>query len=89
MLYWIFDLDYTLYQLPQGVDFDYKHLKNDSQLKYLLSMLPCKKKIFTNGTYNHALVCLDKLGLEENFDQITARDTIKDYKPNITMHANF
>ena len=44
MLYWIFDLDYTLYQLPQGVDFDYKHLKNDSQLKYLLSMLPCKKK---------------------------------------------
>ena len=89
MLYWIFDLDLTLYQLPQGVDFNYKHLKNDSQLKYLLSMLPCKKKIFTNGTYNHALVCLDKLGLENNFDQITARDTINDLKPNLSAFKSF
>ena len=89
MLYWIFDLDLTLYQLPQGVEFNYKHLNNDSQLGYLLSMLPCSKKIFTNGTYNHGLVCLDRLGLEGKFDKITARDTINDLKPNISAFKSF
>ena len=36
MLYWIFDLDLTLYQLPQGVDFNYKHLNNDAQLRIFI-----------------------------------------------------
>ena len=59
MLYWIFDLDQTLYQLPSNVDFNYKLLKKNEHLKYLLDVLPSTKLIFTNGTYNHAKICLN------------------------------
>jgi putative hydrolase of the HAD superfamily len=89
MLHWIFDLDLTLYQLPPGTDFHYRHLRKDKQLNYLLSMIPCKKLIFTNGTYNHAVVCLEKLGISNKFNQITARDTINDLKPNISAFKSF
>lgn len=89
MLYWVFDLDLTLYQLPQNTSFDYKHLKPDTQLNYLLTILPCKKVIFTNGTYNHALVSLNKLSLKNNFMDITARDTINDLKPNASAISKF
>ena len=89
MLYWIFDLDLTLYNLPSNVSFDYKYLKPDAQLNYLLTMLPSKKVIFTNGTYSHALVSLNKLKLKNNFMDITARDTINDLKPNVSAYESF
>ena len=89
MLYWVFDLDLTLYQLPVNVSFDYKYLKPDTQLNYLLTMLPCKKVIFTNGTYKHAIVSLNKLSLRNNFMDITARDTINDLKPRLSAFRSF
>ena len=81
MLYWIFDLDQTLYQLPCNVDFNYKLLKKNDHLKYLLDSLPSTKIIFTNGTYNHAKVCLNKLDIMENFKSIFSRDKILTLKP--------
>ena len=81
MLYWIFDLDQTLYQLPLNVDFSYTELYKDNQLNYLLGNLPSSKIIFTNGTYNHGKLCLDKLDIKNNFKNIIARDTIKTLKP--------
>jgi FMN phosphatase YigB (HAD superfamily) len=89
MLYWIFDLDLTLYQLPINVNFDYKHLTKDDQLNYLLTMLPCKKILFTNGTYNHAINCLNKIDIKDKFMDIVARDTINDLKPRNTAFNSF
>ena len=88
MLYWIFDLDNTLYQLQNNEHFSYSLLNNDKQLNYLINNLPLKKIIFTNGTYSHAELSLKKLGLY-NFDNIIARDTIKDYKPNTSAYIKF
>ena len=81
MLYWIFDLDQTLYQLPNNVSFNYNKLSEDEQLNYLLVMLPSRKIIFTNGTYNHGLSCLNKLKIMDNFSSIISRDKIKTLKP--------
>jgi len=82
MLYWIFDLDQTLYQLPNNVEFKYEHLSSDDQLNYLLIMLPSRKIIFTNGTYNHGLTCLNKLNIIDYFNTIVSRDKIQTLKPH-------
>ena len=81
MLYWIFDLDQTLYQLPSNVDFNYKLLKKDDHLKYLLDKIPSTKIIFTNGTYKHGKICLNKIDIENNFKSIISRDKILTLKP--------
>ena len=89
MLYWIFDLDYTLYDLPMESNFNYNLLTEDTQLNYLLKMLPFKKYIFTNGTFSHGLVCLEKINIMSNFEKIIARDTINDLKPNFSSFKKF
>ena len=76
MLYWIFDLDYTLYDLPKEIDFNYNLLKEDKQLNYLLQKLPLKKLIFTNGTYGHGVRCSKIMNIENNFNKIVGRDNI-------------
>ena len=86
MLYWIFDLDQTLYQLPSNMDFSYKALSKDNHLNYLLDKLPSTKIIFTNGTYNHGLTCLNKLDIKKHFKTIIARDTIKILKPEYNSY---
>jgi FMN phosphatase YigB (HAD superfamily) len=89
MLYWIFDLDYTLYQLPLDIQFDYSLLNYDPQLKYLLSMLPCYKIIYTNGTYGHGLTSSQILGIKESFHKIIGRDNIGHMKPSIKSFLKF
>ena len=81
MLYWIFDLDLTLYQLPMGVDFNYEYLSHDHQLIYLLKSLPSYKIMFTNGTLDHAKKSINKINLYNIFKNIVARDTINTIKP--------
>ena len=39
-LYFIFDLDYTLYNLDYTKEFNYSHLKPDNYLNFLLSNFP-------------------------------------------------
>ena len=89
MLYWIFDLDYTLYQLPRGTPFSYSKLNSDSQLRYLLKKLPCEKLMFTNGTVFHADTCIKKMNLCGCFDNVIARDSIQDLKPNQSAFQKF
>jgi putative hydrolase of the HAD superfamily len=89
MLYWIFDLDFTLYQFPKRTPFSYERLSNDSQLRYLLKKLPCNKLMFTNGTVFHADTCMKRMNIEECFDNVIARDSIQDLKPNQTAYQKF
>lgn len=89
MLYWIFDLDHTLYQLPKNIRFDYSYLSKDYQLKYLLSMLPCKKIIYTNGTYGHGITSTEIMGIKQNFHSIIGRDNLGEMKPSIKSFQNF
>lgn len=86
MLYLVFDLDDTLYQIPY---FDYELIKKNMKLKKLLDLLPFKKIIFTNGTYGHAIKTLDLIGIRECFDIIEARDTLGDMKPKMTCFNKF
>lgn len=82
MLYWIFDLDNTLYHLPENTDLRYELLGRDKQLNYLLTMLPSRKIIFTNGTYGHAKKCLQNIEITHHFDKIISRDRINSLKPD-------
>jgi len=89
MLYWVFDLDSTLYQLNDEIQFDYKYLNKDNQLSYLLKKLPLKKVMFTNGTLGHAHLCINKIELMNCFHNIVARDTIQDLKPANSSFEKF
>lgn len=86
MLYLVFDLDQTLYQLDQ---FQYEKLEPNPYLNFLLDMLPYKKIVFTNATTNHALKCLDKLEITEQFERLISRDTIQDFKPFKSSYEKF
>jgi len=83
MLYWIFDLDYTLYQLPEYINFNYNFLSKDTQLNYLLTMLPCNKILFTNGNTSHAIRSLEILGIKDKFISIYSRDNVESIKPDV------
>ena len=87
MLYWIFDLDETLYHLD--TPFQYEDLKKDKYLDFMLSMLPGKKIIFTNATYDHAIRCLNLIGIEKHFSDIEARDTLDGLKPSPFIYERF
>jgi FMN phosphatase YigB (HAD superfamily) len=86
MLYWVFDLDATLYKVDDSLIFTYSLLNRDLQLNYLLSILPCKKIIFSNGTKGHVLTTIKKLEIEDIFERsnIYGRDTLNDLKPNVS-----
>lgn len=92
-LYFIFDLDYTLYNLNKNEEFDYKNLNKDNFLNFLLNNYPLnkfKKIIFTNAMKIHADHCLEIMGIPKNiFKDIVARDTIDDLKPNLSAFEKF
>jgi FMN phosphatase YigB (HAD superfamily) len=89
MVYWIFDLDYTLYSLPKNIPFDYKYLKTDIVLKKLINALPGEKGIFTNGTREHAYNSVIKMGLENVFNFIDGRDSLEGLKPEPNIFIKF
>tara|TARA_Y100000389_G_scaffold204697_1_gene258945 strand:- start:320 stop:805 length:486 start_codon:yes stop_codon:yes gene_type:complete len=92
MLYWVFDVDHTLYQLPKDTPFfSYSFLKKDPQLKYLLESIPCKKILFTNGTKQHGITTVQKLNVKNIFPNnlIVGRDTVNCLKPNINAFQEF
>lgn len=84
MLYWIFDLDHTLYSLDKNERFSYFRLNKNAQLETQLNLLPCRKILFTNGTIGHAIKSLEKLGILHHFrNNIHARDTLNAMKPGL------
>lgn len=83
MIYWIFDLDNTLYQ---GELINYNQLKPANKLYVLIKNLPGKKILFTNGTGGHARMCILRMKLQNLFDCIIHRDLIQDLKPNMNAY---
>lgn len=92
-LYFIFDLDYTLYNIKSNLEFDYSFLKKDNYLKFLLNNYPLnkfKKFIFTNAMHIHVDNCLYFMDIPTStFNNITARDDINDLKPNLSSFYKF
>ena len=89
MVYWIFDLDYTLYSLSKNIPFSYKYLKNDPEIKQRIDMLPGKKGIFTNGTRGHAYNSVVAMRLQDTFHFIDGRDSLEGLKPDIEIYKKF
>ena len=89
MLYWVFDLDYTLYSLPKTQEFSYQSLQVNKKVNTLLKYFPLKKHIFTNGTLLHAANTLKILEMNNIFHTIEARDTLGGLKPQPEIYRNF
>jgi FMN phosphatase YigB (HAD superfamily) len=83
MIHFVFDLDFTLYQTPVYGEFNYDLLYENGQLSNLLGEIPFNKIIFTNGTFGHAIKCLELMNIRHHFPdhKIVARDTMNDFKP--------
>jgi HAD superfamily hydrolase (TIGR01509 family) len=81
MIYWIFDMDDTLYQ-RDGNSFSYNMLKRDNELIYLLKKLEGIKILLTNGTHLHTNLVLDKMDLTSVFDLILDRNILGAMKPD-------
>jgi putative hydrolase of the HAD superfamily len=80
MIYWIFDMDETLYQINGR--FSYESLKHDNELSILLKKLNGLKILFTNGTHQHTNIVLSKMGLASSFDLILDRNILGIMKPS-------
>jgi len=89
MLYLVFDLDETLYQTPNKYFNNYDDIEYNRFLPALLSRLPFKKIIFTNGTENHAFEVLKILKIKNQFNNIEARDTLDSMKPDTVCFDRF
>lgn len=80
MIYWIFDMDDTIYRLKG--EFKYQKLKPDPELGSIISMLPGMKVLFTNGTNGHTRTVLKSMELNSVFDLILDRNTLGTVKPD-------
>ena len=88
MLIWVFDLDYTLYNIPKNIQFKHSYLKRDNYLGMCLSFLPNKKLIFTNSNTAHCTLSLDIIGIRHHFDNIVTKDE-NTLKPDISSFITF
>ncbi len=82
MLYYLFDLDETLIIHHTDSKLMYNVYPN-KLLKRLLKKMIGEKYIYTNATYGHADILLNKLDIHNQFKKIYARDTIPYMKPDI------
>ena len=89
MKHYLIDMDDTLY-LHRG-KLDYDSVKEDRRLTYLCKQCPHPKYIYTNATFGHADILLQKMNLSDHFNKIYSRDdkiiisgnSISSMKPNI------
>ena len=58
------------YFLEYVHDIDYSVLKKNKKLELILSQLPGKKLIYTNGSKKHAHNTINRLGVEKNIESI-------------------
>lgn len=82
MIYWIFDMDETLYRIPNGLKFSYNFINHDPELNILLNHLPGIKILFTNGTREHTLTVLSRMRLLNNFHLVFDRNWLQTMKPD-------
>jgi FMN phosphatase YigB (HAD superfamily) len=81
MIYWIFDMDETLYQI-NGSLINYDEIKPNQELVALIKKLSGLKILFTNAGHHHTNIILNKLGLVSSFDLILDRDILGGLKPS-------
>jgi FMN phosphatase YigB (HAD superfamily) len=82
MIYFLFDLDDTLIIHQKGVPINYNMIQRDNPLSKLLNKCKGECYIYTNGTGNHALDIIDRLGIKDTMHKIYSRDTIPYMKPD-------
>ena len=77
----VFDIDDTIY-VHKSNDMNYDLIRPDYQMKRLLQRIQYPKFVLTNALYTHANVIVNKLGIEDEFIKIYARDNIYQMKPS-------
>ena len=85
MTNWIFDLDYTLYDMKKN-SFDYKLLSQNSELNKKIMNLPGRKILYTNGNLNHTLQCMKCMKMEKIFHKICCRE-VTGFKPYLNSYV--
>jgi len=82
MIYFLFDLDDTLIIHNNGKNLNYEMIQPDYRLNDLLSRIKGESHIYTNGTAGHALECIERMNIKQNFTKIYSRDTLPFMKPD-------
>ena len=77
----VFDIADTIY-VHKSYEMNYGLIRPDYQMKNLLHRIQYPKFVLTNATYGHANFIVNKLGIEDEFIKIYARDNIFQMKPN-------
>ena len=79
----LIDIDDTLIKHNNHYSMNYNNINEDQQLTQLFNTIQCPKYIYTNATYSHANLILNKMNLEDQAIKIYSRDTIPSMKPDI------
>ena len=77
----VFDIDDTIY-VHTSNEVNYDLIRPDYQLKSQLQRIQYPKFVLTNALYKHANAIVNKLGIEDEFIKIYARDNIYQMKPS-------
>ena len=80
MKHYLIDIDDTLYLHPRNKKMDYNISPNDKLIS-LLNECIYPKYIYTNATYDHANLIINRLNLQDKFIKIYSRDTMPLMKP--------
>tara|TARA_Y100000590_G_C15330746_1_gene867575 strand:+ start:247 stop:732 length:486 start_codon:yes stop_codon:yes gene_type:complete len=91
MIHWIFDIDDTIYQLRYRKQFfDYRDIKYDPYLKFLIKKLPGPKHIFSNSMLVHTNKILTRQKMTDIFHnkKIYTRDRMGSIKPSIHAYKH-
>jgi len=81
MKHLLIDMDDTLYL--HGKKLEYDKIKEDERLTYLCEQCIYPKYIYTNATFEHADLILEKMKLSKYFTTIYARNNLRSMKPDI------
>lgn len=85
---WIFDLDFTLYQIEkEKIEFTYNDLHYNPNLISNLKKIKGRKILFTNANLMHTLACIRKMKLENLFHKISCRE-LSGLKPYPMSYIN-
>lgn len=82
MIYYLFDLDDTLIIHPKDTQLSYNMVRPDNKLNHLLGKCNGECYIYTNGTGGHALECIERMKIKDNFTKVYSRDTLPFMKPD-------
>ena len=83
----IIDIDDTLY-VHKSPLMDYHKIRPDYQLKHQLQRISYPKFVLTNAMYEHANIIVNKMGVEDEFKKIYARDNMPNMKPSMDCYLS-